>query len=306
MYCPNCGSRINEQAKFCDMCGTKIEEVHEGPSDTERTTGKKEKIHESRPLSQSLLGKVKQITGHAMFSENLSQSPGSRPMAARIIAAVILIVLLCTGISKFMNSNYTKPLDEIIHLVERQETDFNQYLKAAQPECLSDAFKEWDQIMKDVNDYQDWKIYNQTIQYELESYLDSLELSCGRGYKISYVIDSNSQMNGAELRAARESLRQLRFELGAIQEGGAEYEEMISVLPASKQKKFDNVTEKLVSDLSELEITDGYNLSIDIKTEGKMGSVRNYGTLSVVNINHKWCVSSYSGSFDPLWLTGLY
>ena len=94
MYCANCGSKIDEQSRFCVYCGTEMYPL--GSETSQSYSGQASSSKSSTQYSSTIEVKVKKPESGNNYSSNYAVSPKSR-----LVTLVLMLFLGSLGIHYF-------------------------------------------------------------------------------------------------------------------------------------------------------------------------------------------------------------
>lgn len=270
MFCPNCGSQMEDDAKFCTACGACVEEGEPNKS----------------------AGARKKRGGRK--SGAFLKAMGGRLLYARVAAAVMVVAVFCYAAIQISGLNYKKPLDQVVKLVNKQDISVGSYIHAAYPKFVDKAFRDSEKLLKDVDGY----INFQDSQREsLISAFVTINDQYGDDAKLSYEIVKRKELSQKELNEIRSRYRDLRTRLEQVQKGGRNYYEIENILTSAKLKKYDKMMDELVDNLKEIEVTEGYRLELQVWIKGKENDGGLSSNFNIVKINGKWCIDCTYGGF---------
>lgn len=274
MFCPNCGNRMEDDAKFCSACGA----------------GMAEETMRSVPAHKKAAGR----TGVKL---PVIQNKGK---AVRLCAAVLVLVVVIAAAVTVFGSNYRKPLDDTIKLLNAQEYDVRKYMKAMAPKCVAEGINDMLELLKDVDGYSGQE---DAAKESLKSQFFYLARQYGDHLKFSYEILGTRELDQRELNDARISYQNVRDDLREMKAGGSAYYLIDKALSSSKMKKYDRMIEKLDDGLKDIEITKGYDLDIDFTMKGKAAENTYRITVRVVKANGTWSfdLTNMENWIDRMW-----
>lgn len=93
MFCDNCGTKVDEKAKFCPDCGTELEKV-----DVEVSGKKSHQVASDHNIEQRLLRLEKLGVNHPKLINRAFTVWGYYILAQLIVAAVVLLIALVFGL----------------------------------------------------------------------------------------------------------------------------------------------------------------------------------------------------------------
>ena len=259
MFCPNCGSEVEEGSKFCGVCGASMTE-----EDTSHTAGS---------------------AGAAGTAANLMKSKGK---LIKIGAGLAVIALIGVGAALFMGNNYKKPVDQIVKLLNRQDTNLENYINAACPPFIGNAYKECLDIFSDRDEVKD-ELDN--IEDQFDIVFEEWEDEYGDHLKFKYKIEDKEELSKKELSEIRSFLKDVRDLLD--QQAGKDsylYQMLEDELTSKNMKKYEQMVSDLVKNLREIKITKGYAVEITASIKGSYDEDEEDLEFCLVKINGKWCI----------------
>ena len=272
MFCPNCGSEVEDGSKFCGVCGASMAE--EGPSGT---------------------------TGAAGAASNLTKNKGK---LIKIGAGLAVVALIGVGAVLFLGNNYKKPVDDVIKLLNRQDTDLGNYINAAMPPFVGDAYKECLDIFSDMDEVQDML---DELEENVDIAFEELEDEYGDHLKIKYTIEDKEELSKKELSQIRSFLKDVR-DLLDKQAGDKDsylYYYLEEELDNKDFKRYEQMVSDLVKNLRELKVTKGYAVEITATVKGSYDEDEEDYEFCVVKINGKWCILPPVDELSTSMLSGI-
>lgn len=259
MFCQNCGSEVEDGSKFCGVCGASMAE--EGTSGTAGTGG---------------------VAGVA---SNLAKNKGTLIKAG---AGLAVIALIGVGAVLFLGNGYKKPVDEVVKLLNRQDTNVENYINAAFPPFVGNAYKECLDIFSDMDEVQDTL---DELEDEFDIAFEELEDEYGDHLKFKYTIEDKEELSKKELSEIRSFLKDVRDLLD--QQAGKDsylYEMLEDELSSKSMKQYEQMVSDLVKNLRELKVTKGYAVEITVTLKGSYDEDEEDLECCLVKINGKWCI----------------
>ena len=145
MICRNCGQEIPEGSMFCQNCG---QAANENSTD----------INNQQYSGQEYY----QYNNEPYMNQEYSASNNNPTIVDRISLAIGVILVILFLKSCVFGSSYKTPLDDIIKIVNKKQTNIEKIADAVIPEILSDSYDEIIDILKSNKEYKkDFKtLYN--------------------------------------------------------------------------------------------------------------------------------------------------
>ena len=201
------------------------------------------------------------------------------------VAAVVVFILV---IIIFNRDTYKTPIKGSIELLNQRsmnEEDYIQYY-------TFDSYYNYIKIHEEI--------FNSDKE-EFKDYIEDLEIEYGSNYKITYDIKKSEKVDSDMIDEIAEAMeltaKQIREE-GNIK---LESEKKVWKNEGLTDKEIKNLTkyyEKYLKKCSELKVKEAYEVDIECKIKGRLGSdnfeVKN---IVVANVNGQWML--YSGHITP-------
>ncbi len=116
MYCPKCGKKLSDTAKFCKECGTSLPTKKKA-----QTTSSRKKVQEEKRIEKEAKPKEEKVVLEEERKEETSNAPEKKPKKSKkklilLISSISLGVLLLIGIFLYFFLQYLdlkKPIEEV-------------------------------------------------------------------------------------------------------------------------------------------------------------------------------------------------
>ncbi len=237
MICKQCGQEIKQGERFCASCGAMVE-----------TTDVKESVAlAKKPVN------VAKIVG-----------------IASVAVVALLVVLL---LSMAFGSSYDEPIDNIVEVLNDQETDIDKIAKSLLPGKTADAYTKMMKVLEgsdaygdDIKDIKDELPDVMTDLYE--DLYDLLEDEYGKKPKFKYEIKDKEKIDKDD----REEISDAYKDLADIAPGIISCVKSLEECTDLEDKEIDElveIIEDLEEEFSELKVSSGYILELEVYIEGK-------------------------------------
>lgn len=275
MFCPNCGSEVEDGSKFCGVCGTSMtEDQGAAPESGGNSQEKKKKT-------------IKIALGAA---------------AAAVIVGLLLVVF---G-SGALGGGYKQPLNKIVKLVNTRNSKIEKYLDAALPKFVGKAYIDLIDIASDIDDIDD---EIEEMEESFSELFDDLEDQYGKNAKVSFKVEDKKEVKQKDLRKIEDFLENVEELLDQVSDKDSYiYEEITAEMDSKTEKKFKQLITGLKKDLKDIKITKGYELELTVSVKGSEDEDEDDLTLCVIKVNGKWCLcpptdelSSFTNALRYLW-----
>lgn len=265
MFCPNCGTQLEDGALFCGECGSKLQVIpvtEESPAEA--------------PAPKSNKGLIIGLAAGA---------------AALFLLLMIAAVCLIVG----MGGGYKKPIKDLVGLMNKENTDIGKFIEATLPDMFVDAYHTGVPILSEFESFED--TLEEAKEGLEDSYDDWVDLY-GKNWKVSYEITDEEQLSKSELKAIKNNYKDWEDILADADEDSYFYATLNGELNAKTMDKYDKMISTLRKELKSVKITDGYVLDVELTIEGKEDYDSVELNLYVIKLNGKWVIDITSGDAD--------
>lgn len=267
MYCPNCGSQVEEGALFCDSCGTKLEEESVNVSAAEGENNSADVISEE-------------------------QAPKKKFPVKALAAAAAVVAVAGVGITALGGRSYEKPVKDIVKLLNNETVDVEKYIDAAFPKFVTNAYKNAMPLVADIDVVEDAM---EEIDDSLKDIFEEMKDNYGKNAKIKYEVKDVDEMKKRDLSEVEDSLDSLRDEVkDYMDEDSYVYGYLEDEMKSDDFEKLEKLADDLVDDLKDVKVTEGYILEIEAIVEGSEDDDDAELTFGVIKVNGEWCVDPSS------------
>ena len=292
MICPKCGNESD--GKFCGKCGAPMpEENVTATGNAENSTGDENVF--------------------VQFEKNDEEQQGIAEKSPAIplwvfFAAAAIVVLLIVGftIKGIVRGTSKRPINKIEKLVNKGETDVDDYVKSLTPGFVNSAYKKLKKIA--VNSSDDAEDFFDELSDDLEDFYDDYEP------ELEIEITDKERIKHSEVGDIEEMYRGFgEMLVGAIDVGegflGEDFLEQVFEsdeledlfdkydidLDEKDEKKVLKIVKNFAEDLSKVDITKGYSCDLEFSLE-----VNGYDAdieledVNIILVDGKWVIDPVS------------
>ena len=281
-FCSKCGAKLEDGTKFCATCGA-VQDVQE-------TAAPAQEAPEAAPTAEKKPVKVdNKMVG----------------LIAMGVVAIAAIVLICVIGSALFGGGYKKPLKTLKKAVNSQSTDVDDVLDVL-PKFVGNAYDDALGLVKDI-DKDMVKDVEDGIADALEGMYDGLEETYGKNVKVSYEIKDKEKLDKDDCEDIAEAyssiVETVEDTIGIdltdtkdLEDMVDEYEDELEDMDVSSKqiKKAIKLVSGLAKDLSDIKISKGYILEVELEIEGKDDDASMDVEVCVVKMNGRWCIDILS------------
>lgn len=291
MICRNCGQEIPEGSMFCQNCG-------------QAANGNSTDINNQQYSGQEYY----QYNNEPYMNQEYSASNNNPTIVDRIFSkinpntislAIVAILVILFLKSCVFGSSYKTPLDDIIEIVNKKQTNIDKIADAVIPEILSDSYDEIIDILKSNKEYKkDFKtLYNKDLpdvaEDLYEDFFDEMEDVYGKNPKISYEIKDKEKLDKKE----KESIAKAYSSFTKLSSGVTDCIEALedcTELTEKDIKKLVKQVESLEKKLDKFKVSSGYLLNVKLTIKGKDKKDSEKMDIVVIKVNSEWMIDYIS------------
>lgn len=309
MICKNCGQEILEGNAFCQNCGQPVEvntAQDQSAAEVQNNTEESSKQYDTQAYTQTYDNTG--YTGQAYdqsysgqtYAEPVQPDGGKKKINPSVIALAAVVILAVIFLkSCFFGSNYKTPLDDMVKIINKKQTNVDKVVDAVIPAVLEDSYDEIIDVLKSNKEYKkDFKdFYDKDLPDSLEDMYDSiydgLEDQYGKNPKISYKIEDKEKISKDERKAISNAYASFA-DLSSGVEDFIEAMEDCTKLTDKEIKKLTKQVEELEKKLSKFKVSSGYILDVEFTIKGKDDKDSNNMDIVVIKANGDWMIDYLS------------
>jgi len=308
MICKNCGREIPEGDAFCQNCGYPVEagiteeKNMTEPSIPEENVQSYEPQGYTQPYNngtQSYSGQAydQDYTGGQAAVQQENKKKKLNPSVIGLAAVVILAVVFLK--SCFFSSSYKTPIEDILKVINKKQTNIDKIADAVVPAMLSDTYDEIIDVLKSNKEYKkDFKkLYEQTLPDAAEDaydrFYDNLEDMYGKNVKFSYKIEDKEKLDKDE----RKAIASVYSSFADLSSGITDCIEALENCTEFKEKelkKLVNQVEALEKKLDKFKVSSGYILDVKFTIKGKEDKETRNMDIVVIKADGDWMIDYLS------------
>lgn len=212
-----------------------------------------------------------------------------------IPVAVILVVGIAAAAYGITHLGYRGKLNECVRVVNSREVSVDKIAEAVLSDTAYDNYAALVEIIGEV-DYIEGEL--DYIEEKIDDFYVKLDDNFGSNAKVSIKILNCEKMSSSQLRKSERSYKEyyedyLEYGVNKIDE--YEYEDIASLaekygLTSSELMEARDYIDLIADDLSDMDITKGYNLDLELSIKGSRDSYRTKISMSMIKANGDWMI----------------
>lgn len=302
--CKSCGAELENSASFCPKCGSIVTDEPKAVEVTlEQPVAEASSAAETATYYEEVKPAAEQVSLELPVEDSDSTKKLKKLLfiAAGAIAVVLVIALLY---NTFIGNAFKKPIDKYLAAVNKQSTDVQELLGYAFPEMIVNVYEnmlDYKKAYDDATGEETYDIYMENMEERLLDIYDEIEDDFGKNTKVTYKIIEKEEISKSQIRSYKDTF-ELIEEMLTDEVVDSAIERIENNLVNNfdlKNKEANDVAEKmekvykdLLKDIKDIEVTAGYELTVEYKIEGKDDEDEDEITLIVLKVNGKWCCTN--------------
>lgn len=323
MICKNCGQEVQEGNAFCQNCGSRVTEEGAEEKNAEKVSLTKsqnseensqqnsvqnDSIYESdnQNYSQPYHNSTQNYSGeaydqsYAEASAAVQQENPKKKLNSSVIGLAVIVILAVLFLkSCFFGSSYKTPLDDMLKIVNKKQTNIDKIADAVVPAMLSDTYEEVIDLLKSNKEYKkDFKkLYDKTLPDAIEDaydeFYDNMENIYGKNIKISYKIEDKEKLDKDE----RKAIASAYSSFAQLSSGITDCIEALENCTEFKEKELKKLVkqvEALEKKLDKFKVSSGYVLDVEFTIKGKKDETSQNMDIVVIKADGDWMIDFLS------------
>lgn len=323
MICKNCGQEVQEGNAFCQNCGSPVtvegaeeknaEKVsltksQNSEENSQQNSVQNDSIHESdnQNYSQPYHNSTQNYSGeaydqsYAEASAAVQQENPKKKLNSSVIGLAVIVILAVLFLkSCFFGSSYKTPLDDMLKIVNKKQTNIDKIADAVVPAMLSDTYEEMIDLLKSNKEYKkDFKkLYDKTLPDAIEDaydeFYDNMENIYGKNIKISYKIEDKEKLDKDE----RKAIASAYSSFAQLSSGITDCIEALENCTEFKEKELKKLVkqvEALEKKLDKFKVSSGYVLDVEFTIKGKKDETSQNMDIVVIKADGDWMIDFLS------------
>lgn len=323
MICKNCGQEVQEGNAFCQNCGSPVtvegaeeknaEKVsltksQNSEENSQQNSVQNDSIYESdnQNYSQPYHNSTQNYSGeaydqsYAEASAAVQQENPKKKLNSSVIGLAVIVILAVLFLkSCFFGSSYKTPLDDMLKIVNKKQTNIDKIADAVVPAMLSDTYEEVIDLLKSNKEYKkDFKkLYDKTLPDAIEDaydeFYDNMENIYGKNIKISYKIEDKEKLDKDE----RKAIASAYSSFAQLSSGITDCIEALENCTEFKEKELKKLVkqvEALEKKLDKFKVSSGYVLDVEFTIKGKKDETSQNMDIVVIKADGDWMIDFLS------------
>ncbi len=291
MICRNCGQEIPESSMFCSNCGQAAEENSININNQQYSEQEYQQYNNEQYINQEYNQQYNNLTVINRIFQKINST-------TLVLTIVIMLVILFLK-SCFFGSDYKTPLDDMVKMINKRQTNIDKVADVVIPEILSDSYDEIIDVLKSNKEYKkDFKtFYTKDLPDAAEDlyddFFDEMEDIYGKNPKISYEIKDKEKLDKEEKEAIAK-IYSLFTKLSSGVIDCIEALEDCTELTEKDIKKLIKQVEALEKKLDKFKVSSGYLLNVKLTIKGKDKKDSEKMDIVVIKVNGEWMIDYIS------------
>ncbi len=323
MICKNCGQEVQEGNAFCQNCGSPVtvegaEEKNAEKVSLTKSQNSEENSHQNsvqndsiyesdnQNYSQPYHNSTQNYSGeaydqsYAEASAAVQQENPKKKLNSSVIGLAVIVILAVLFLkSCFFGSSYKTPLDDMLKIVNKKQTNIDKIADAVVPAMLSDTYEEVIDLLKSNKEYKkDFKkLYDKTLPDAIEDaydeFYDNMENIYGKKIKISYKIEDKEKLDKDE----RKAIASAYSSFAQLSSGITDCIEALENCTEFKEKELKKLVkqvEALEKKLDKFKVSSGYVLDVEFTIKGKKDETSQNMDIVVIKADGDWMIDFLS------------
>lgn len=291
MICRNCGQEIPESSMFCSNCGQAAGENSININNQQYSEQEYQQYNNEQYINQEYNQPYNNLTVINRIFQKINST-------TLVLTIVIMLVILFLK-SCFFGSDYKTPLDDMVKMINKRQTNIDKVADVVIPEILSDSYDEIIDVLKSNKEYKkDFKtFYKKDLPDAAEDlyddFFDEMEDIYGKNPKISYEIKDKEKLDKEEKEAIAK-IYSLFTKLSSGVTDCIEALEDCTELTEKDIKKLIKQVEALEKKLDKFKVSSGYLLNVKLTIKGKDKKDSEKMDIVVIKVNGEWMIDYIS------------
>lgn len=224
-------------------------------------------------------------------------APKSKNKSLFPILGVLLIAIVGFICFRFLeDDSYKEPLDNLCLIFNTKEDDPKMFFDKLVPGYIGDV------IIGIIDTFSTNGDILSTMDEATNSFADiyqQIESDCGNDFTVTYKVKSKHKMSKTDLEQCKAGMN--RFYTASIQPSADVFREydantLATYMGGSPQQieKLISIYDKAEESHNNLEISEGYSLTVEFKFKGSKGVSKSKSNLNVIKVNGEWTFDYFS------------
>lgn len=306
MFCPKCNNQLDDNAKFCNVCGTSLQDPAPQPVEPQDVVPQDAAAPQPAPQgngTQPVVEKAKAFIANvpALFKDLVDNFPAylnrfmnNKPLFFGAIGGVAALILVIVLIASLTGTTYKTPIAETVDaLNSKKYVDSYDQIVDHLNGFTAGEFKAIFKILKSTDDYKD------NLEDRKDAFEDSIQSrkdEYGDNYKYSYKITDKEKLDSDDLKEVKDQIheagKKMRDFVKETKDDDFDWDDFADELDVSKKeaKKIVKHIEKIADTWRTAKVTAGYEMEVELIIKGSEldEPEESEDEVKVYKVNGKW------------------